>query len=57
MNTMTNELSLKTVVCAAVAVALTAVGSWGFVTAKVPSVQATVTESLGDVVITASRQV
>lgn len=59
MSVLSNELNLKAMVCAAAAVALTAVSSWGFVasTATVPAVTQVATESLGDIVIEASRLV
>jgi hypothetical protein len=58
MKTVSNELSLKVVVCAAAAVALTVISSWGFVesTATAPAARVA-TESLGDIVIEASRLV
>jgi hypothetical protein len=58
MRTLSNELNLKAVVCAAAAVALTVVTGWGFVasTATAP-VARVAAESLGDIVIEASRLV
>jgi hypothetical protein len=59
MNTLSTETNLKAFVCAAAAVALTVVSSWSFVasTATVPGVSQVATESLGDIVIEASRLV
>jgi hypothetical protein len=59
MNELSNELNLKALVCAAAAVVLTAVSSWGFVesTATAPAAVQVATESLGDIVIEASRLV
>jgi len=58
MNTMNAETSVKMVVCAMAALALTAMSSWGLVqgTSTAPGAS-NVTGSLGEIVISSARQV
>jgi hypothetical protein len=58
MKTVNTEMSLKVVVCAMAALALTVMSSYSFVasTAKVRG-GSNVTESLGEIVISSARQV
>jgi hypothetical protein len=60
MNTINTEMSVKVVVCAMAALALTVMGSYGFVasTSTAPGTgMNNVTESLGEIVISSARQV
>jgi hypothetical protein len=58
MTAVKNEVSLKVVVCAAAALVLTTMSGWSFVesTSKVATAS-NVTESMGEIVISAARQV
>jgi hypothetical protein len=58
MTAVKNEVGLKVVVCAAAALVLTTMGSWSFVqsTSRAPTAS-NVTESMGEIVISAARQV
>ena len=61
MNTVNTEMSVKVVVCAVAAVALTLMGSWSFVestsTVRGGANVSNVTDSLGEIVISSARQV
>ena len=59
MNAVNREVSLKVVVCAAIALALTAVSSWSFVesTSKIQGTEAVADQSLGEILIIGSRTV
>jgi len=58
MNAVNNEMGLKVVVCAVAALMLTGMSSWSFLesTSQVRSAHS-VTESLGEIVISSGRQV
>ena len=58
MTVVKNEVGLKVVVCAAAALVLTTMGSWSFVAStSLVATASNVSESMGEIVISAARQV
>ena len=61
MNTVNTEMSVKMVVCAMAAVALTLMSSWSFIestsTVRGGANVSNTSESLGEIVISSARQV